>query len=262
MNSPVATRETVNRDGSTAKLVVCEVHNNHPNSATLETAMISVESLFADQYPFSIARSIFARRTRVGSFIVAGPIHKSHADVSRGLPPCTRTRIRQWSRILTAVSGLLVLHATVAWWPVHINSQRRTVLEAQYNPLRQMKATNKRLARQIAGTLDQSKLELALSKQIPVLTLVGLVSQAIADSDGKVFLEQIVYTQNAETGPTTAGSPAQLALEGFCTDPDAVKQLAESLRSALPFADVNLKPIRSIEVNQHPMQTFQIVCSF
>jgi len=53
---------------------------------------------------------------------------------------CSRTCVRQWSRILAAVAGLLVLHATVTWWPVHMNSQQRVVLEAQYNPLRQMKA--------------------------------------------------------------------------------------------------------------------------
>ncbi len=175
---------------------------------------------------------------------------------------CSRTRVRQWSRILAAAAGLLVLHATVTWWPVHINSQQRAVLEAQYNPLRQMKATNKKLAGQIASTLDQSKLELALSKQIPVLTLVGLVSQAIADSEGKIFLQRIAYTQKAETPPATGGSPPQVALEGFSADPDAVEQLAESLRSALPFADVKLEPIRSIEINQYPMQTFQIECSF
>ena len=124
---------------------------------------------------------------------------------------CSRTCVRQWSRILASAAGLLVLHATVTWWPVHINSQQRAVLEAQYNPLRQMKATNKKLARQIAGTLDQSKLELALSKQIPVLTLVGLVSQAIADSEGKVFLERIAHTQPAEIPQPTVGSSAHVA---------------------------------------------------
>ncbi len=175
---------------------------------------------------------------------------------------CSRTCMRLWSRIMAVAAGLLVLHAIFTWWPVHMDSQQRAVLETHYHPVRQMKATNRRLAKQIAGTLDQSTLELALSEQTPVLTLVGLVSQAIADSEGKVFLQQIAYTQNVETSQTTGSSPAQIALEGFSANPVAVEQLAKSLRSALPFADVKLKPMQSIELNQHPMQTFQIECSF
>ena len=175
---------------------------------------------------------------------------------------CSRTRVRQWSRILAVAGGLLVLHLSVAWWPVHVDGQRRALLETQYNPLRQMKATNKKLAAQIAGTHDRSKLELALSRQIPVLTLVGLVSQTVADSDGEVFLEQLAYSQNSNPGEATDGSPALVALEGFSTDPDAVEQLADSLRSALPFAEVKLGSNQSTEFNQHPMQVFQIECSF
>jgi hypothetical protein len=175
---------------------------------------------------------------------------------------CSRTRMRQWSRILAVVVGLLVLHASITWWPVHVNSQQRALLETQYGPLRQMKTTNKKLAALIASTLDQSKLELALSQQTPVLTLVGLVSQAASDGDGTIFVEQIAYSQDDDSGETTGGALTQLALEGFSADPVAVEQLAKSLRTALPFADVRLEPIESIELNAHPMKTFQIECSF
>jgi hypothetical protein len=170
--------------------------------------------------------------------------------------------MRQWSRILAAVVGLLVLHASITWWPVHVSSQQRALLETQYGPLRQMKTTNKKLAALIASTLDQSKLELALSQQTPVLTLVGLVSQAVSDGDGTIFVEQIAYSQNDDSGETEGGALTQLALEGFSADPVAVEQLAKSLRTALPFADVRLEPIESIELNSYPMKTFQIECSF
>lgn len=174
---------------------------------------------------------------------------------------CSRTRVRQWSRILVAVMGMLALHAAIVWWPIYTNSQRCAALEAQYYPLRQMKSANRKLEAQIAHTLDRSQLELALSKQTPVLTLVGVVSQAVAERRGKVFLEQISYKQDAQ-GPESGDSPAEVALKGFSDNPNAVKQLAESLRSALPFADVQLQPIQSIELNDYPMQTFQIKCCF
>jgi len=175
---------------------------------------------------------------------------------------CSRMRVKQWSRILVAVFALLAVHASISWWPIHSSSQRRELMETQYNPLRQMKAANKKLAAQIAGTLDQSKLELALSRQTPVHALVGLVSQKIAESNGEVFLEQIGYSQREKTDVSTASTRSQLALEGFSSDPIAVQRMAESLRSALPFAEVTLHPIESIEINEYPMQTFQIECSF
>jgi len=175
---------------------------------------------------------------------------------------CSRMRLKQWSRILATVFALLALHASITWWPIHSSSQRRELMETQYNPLRQMKAANKELAARIAGTLDQSKLELALSRQTPVHALVGLVSQKVADSKGEVFLEQIAYSQREKTSGAAASSHSQLALEGFSTDPIAVQRMAESLRSAIPFAEVTLHPIESIEINHHPMQTFQIECSF
>jgi hypothetical protein len=175
---------------------------------------------------------------------------------------CSRTRVRQWSRILAVVVGLLVLHASITWLPVHVNSRQRALLETQYGPLRQMKTTNKKLAAQIASTLDQSQLELALSRQTPVLTMVGLVSKAVSESSGTIYLEQIAYTRDGESDETTEGALTLLELKGVCADPVAVEQLAQSLRTAFPFAEVKLEPFESIELNAHLLNSFQIECSF
>jgi hypothetical protein len=175
---------------------------------------------------------------------------------------CSRTRIRQWSRILAAVVGGIVLHASITWWPVYVNSQERALLETRYSPLRQMKETNKALAAQIATTHDKSKLELVLSRQTPVLTLVGLVSQTVAASEGSVYLEQISYSQDNDPGEATGDPLTQVGLEGYSADPAAIEQLVESLRAALPFADVRLEPIEQIEINASSLNAFQIECSF
>jgi len=174
---------------------------------------------------------------------------------------CTRTRIRQWSRILAAAAGLLALHAAVTWWPAHVRSLQRAALEAQYEPLRQMIMDNKALVRKIAGRLDESKLELALSKQTPVATLVGLVGRAVADTQGKMFLDKIAFRQDEGDG-AAGGALSHVTLEGISADPAAVGQLAELLKSSLAFANVQVGTVESIEVNHHPMQTFQIECSF
>jgi hypothetical protein len=175
---------------------------------------------------------------------------------------CSRTRMRQWLRILAAVVGGIVLHASITWWPAYINSQQCALLETRYGPLRQMKETNKALTAQIANTHDKSKLELALSRQTPVLTLVGLVSQAVAASEGSVYLEQISYSQDNDPGEATGDSLTQVGLEGYSADPAAIEHLAESLRIALPFADVRLEPIKQVQINASSLNAFQIECSF
>jgi cell division protein FtsB len=174
---------------------------------------------------------------------------------------CTRVRLWQWSRILAASAGLLALHGAITWWPVHVRSLQRAALEAQYEPLRQMKMDNKALAREIAGTLDESKLELALSKQTPMATLVGLVGRAVAGTHDKVFLDKITFSE-AETDGGTGAAPSRVSLEGIGVDPVAVSQFADLLESSLSFAKVKVGTVEAIEVNQHPMHTFQIEFSF
>ncbi len=174
---------------------------------------------------------------------------------------CTRTRLWQWSRILAAAAGLLALHATITWWPVHVRSLQRAALEAQYEPLRQMKMDNKSLAREIAGTFDESKLELALSQQTPVVTLIGLLGRATADTHDKVFLDKIVYSQ-AEADGQSGGALSRVRLEGIGVDPVAVSQFADLLKSSMKFANVEVAKVEAIEVNQHPMHTFQIELSY
>jgi hypothetical protein len=51
-------------------------------------------------------------------------------------------------------------------------------------------------------------------------------------------------------------------LEGIGVDPVAVSQFADLLESSLSFANVKVGTVEAIEVNQHPMHTFQIEFSF
>ncbi|MCG8450537.1 MAG: hypothetical protein MI725_13290, partial [Pirellulales bacterium] len=97
---------------------------------------------------------------------------------------CTRWRLRQWLYLLMAAMGLIALHAIVSWLPVHSSTLHREALEARYEPYRQMKQENRQLTQQIADAKGNSKLELELSKETPVLTLVGLVSQTVHETNG------------------------------------------------------------------------------
>ena len=172
-----------------------------------------------------------------------------------------RDRMRLWSRVVAAVIVGLVLHSLVTWWPVRSQSQRVELLETQYEPLREMKLDVGRLSRELIATRTNYRDELVLADTTPVLSLLGVVSRAIEQSDGQLFLEDIHYEQ---TNSALSGGQLQeqLSLEGISADTLAVQALVERLREALPFATVELRNTEAIEVNRHPMQAFFLDCTF
>jgi hypothetical protein len=177
------------------------------------------------------------------------------------LRECSRTRLRQWSRILMLAICLLMLHALVSWWPIHVRSSQRAALEAQYEPVRQVKLENNLLEQRIDDTRTDDQLELTLARQTPVVTLVGLVSRAVGQSQGKVFLDKLAYTQSDPNHPAHANASV-VELEGIGADPVAIGEFADRLKTSLDFADVQVGTVEAVEINKHRMQTFKIRLSF
>ena len=174
---------------------------------------------------------------------------------------CIRSRLRQWLCLLAATLAVVMLHAFVSWLPVHSSSLHRDALEARYEPYRQMKLENRQLTQQIADAKGNNKLELELTKETPVLTLVGLVSQAVSETDGNIFLKHINFSQEGSPTNRNANDVEQVALSGLGTDSVTVQRFSERLKTVLPFAKVQIRQTESVEVGDHAMQSFQIQCT-
>lgn len=167
--------------------------------------------------------------------------------------------IRLWSRLLAVAVVLLSVHFLVNWWPVHTRNLDLQALEAHYQPLHKQKLGIGRLSRQISNLQSQAQLELAIARDTPPLSLLGILADTLADCQGKAFFERINYSQSGSYESRSHESE-RLTLEGLATDPWAVETLAEGLRTALPFAKVEIKTSEAIEINRHPMQSFHIDC--
>jgi len=175
---------------------------------------------------------------------------------------CVRTRWRHWSRAWAGIGAVLGVAALLTWWPAHRASQHRLGLESQYETIRLMKAQNKSLRRQIERLHAQEKLVLELADSIPMIAVLGSVGQAVGDTNGKVFVEELAFEMEPRTNVPAGSSVALLDLEGLGTDPNDAETFVDSLQAAIPFASVHLEATRAAKVNRQPMHAFTIRCSF
>ena len=177
---------------------------------------------------------------------------------------CVRTRVRQWSAVLAVVLVLLIPLTLVGWWPVYQEGQQVKTLEAQYEPIRQLRDASRTFEKRIELVRRQEKIALSLAQiDTPVVTLLGLVGKSVSESNGRVYVEKLVFHQDSsvlfETGNERM---ATVDIGGRGLDREAVNQLTASLHAALPFATVQLKSSQDDNINVQQMQKFTIECSF
>ncbi len=173
-----------------------------------------------------------------------------------------RWRTRQWLRVLAVVGLFLAQLGIIQWWRCDQEWEQLDVYEAQYEPFRQMKSENKKVQRQIETILDRERIPLALAKERPVVTLLGTISKAVVESQRLVYIKQLDFHQDILPTGTTNELVGDMVIEGVGIDGKAVAQLTESLRHAVPFADVKLTSTETVDTENQRMQAFTIQCSF
>jgi Tfp pilus assembly protein PilN len=174
-----------------------------------------------------------------------------------------RTRIRQWSLACICVVTVFAPLLLYSWWPVYQKGQNIAVLEAQYEPIRQQKISNRAFQEQIEQIHANEHIALALAKiDTPVVTLLGLVGKAVSGAHESVVLERVKFSQDTMLQNANASNtePA-IDLAGFGLDDNAVNLFASSLQAAFPFGKVELQLSEYEEIHQQRMQRFVIHCS-
>jgi hypothetical protein len=74
-------------------------------------------------------------------------------------------------------------------------------LEAQYEPIRRLAAENRRMNAEAARLVQAERTKLELSHRRPVTTLLAVVGEAVAETEGDVFLEHVSVTQEPVSKP-------------------------------------------------------------
>lgn len=171
-------------------------------------------------------------------------------------------RIRQWTRVLLVIAlvlGAVTLERYVAYRSA---MRQQLALEADYDPIAELKTANRLLAKQITAIRNEEQFVLALSDQEPTITLLGLLGKAIADANERVFLQKIELNNEGLAGGRTTEKKTVLDLAGVANSGTAVNQFAETLQGSVPFGKVEVTSSKEYRIKTQAMQDFSLQGNF
>ncbi|MFV2066247.1 MAG: hypothetical protein ACC645_04655 [Pirellulales bacterium] len=172
-------------------------------------------------------------------------------------------RLRQWS----VVWGVAILAmAGVGWsqWSkFQADAARLTALKSEYAPVHTMEEKAKELEQRIQELRHRETLVLSLAGEQSMLTLVGMLSQAVRNCDRQVCIRVLNLRR---TDPQSTGSDNVLALDGIATDDASVARFADSLRDFDAFRRVDLQSTGTTEIvvqgDTVEARTYRMECVF
>jgi len=172
-----------------------------------------------------------------------------------------RRCLRLWSRLLAGVGLLLGIWGFSKWRVCYQEVARQDSVESEYEPIRQLRFESSRLTKQIDTLTSSERIPLALANQQPLLSLIGLATQAVAKHDGRVYLRQIAIEREPLPQESARQPALRFDLQGFAFDNNAVTQLADVLREVGPFAAVELTTNKPSGAVAEAQQVFSIQCT-
>ena len=169
-------------------------------------------------------------------------------------------RVRQWSIIwLVALAGFGVLY-----WAQHTQNHRaRSRLESlrqDYAPLKKMSDEVESLQVKIEELRRRESIVLSLADEQSMLTLIGLLSRATKQCDGKLCVQRMQLNRRQDG----AGNQfiKVLQLDGIAVDNHLVARFAAALRDTAAFQRVELKSSGRRVAEDSTAQVYSVECSF
>jgi|GEM_PF-6304731 len=194
---------------------------------------------------------------------------KSKASVNLLSPSYVAKRnatraLKQWS-IVSGVGLLLVsLWIGSEYYSLQRANDRLAYAKVEHGKQKDAKTEIDKLTerRNVLEQREQSTLE--LDDDVPLVDLIGIVSQAAGNSNGQIHLETFKYGLAATTGKRNASSADRnLKLVGVALDNVAIARFAAAIRDAKVFDSVELAstgPANGTTDTSH--RSFDIQCTF
>lgn len=175
---------------------------------------------------------------------------------------CIQLRVRQWTRVLL-ISGMVLSAFALERYVVYRAAlQQQLALEADYDPIQELKAANKLLAKQIAAIKSEEQFVLALSDQEPTTTLLGMIGKTVAESREHVFLQKIELNNIGLAVSSPSEKKTVLDLTGFANSGAAMNQFKDSLQGLVPFGKVEVTSTKEHQMKTQTMQNFTLQGNF
>jgi hypothetical protein len=163
-----------------------------------------------------------------------------------------------------AIGVLLLLMLPLGgWlWQRHgVVIRQHDSLEARYEPIRRMAGANRSVSAQAAELVNREQLPLTLSRRQPVTALLGAVADAVAETEGAVFVDGIHYAKQPNGGSDDGVAPRRFSLDVTAAANYDISQFVGVLRQP-PFTAVKIQSTAPGPDEGPRRQTYVLECEF
>jgi hypothetical protein len=173
-------------------------------------------------------------------------------------------RLRQWFAVWTLAAPIMAGLAWTDWSGLQSGAERLRSLQQDYGPIRALQQESESIAARIQELEQREALVFALADQPSMLALVGQLSRAARDCEGRVSVQKLELRRRQGVGTEDAANG--LVLEGVATDNQSVAGFAEALRDARAFARVELQSSESTHIGEPgrgvEARSYRLECAF
>lgn len=167
---------------------------------------------------------------------------------------------RQWTFIwLTA----LLIAGTLFWAQYTQNHRARSRLESlrrEYTPVKSMADEVESLKTKIEELRSRESIVLLLADEQSMLSLVGLLSRATQQCDGKLCIQRLQLDRRQDSSSSQVVKVLQL--DGIATSNHLVARFAAALRDCEAFQRVELKSSGRRATDKKEEQAYSLECVF
>lgn len=169
----------------------------------------------------------------------------------------------RWWALALAVLAMVLIPVTVQRWQETQDIRRNhEALEARYAPVRQLSDEIRKYRSEAATLVSVDRIPLELAQERPLATLLGLASQAAANSGGELFVEQLTVTQpGVDDEGEAAAADRRLVIRASGTLAYDVAQVVKSLEQA-PIKSVKVLGTETVSENDVDRKSYTIECLF
>ncbi len=168
-----------------------------------------------------------------------------------------------WAIVLALVALALAPLGAYAWHERSTAVAEQEALEVQYEPIHQLTLDARRLRNEAVALVHNERTALQLAQDQPPSTLLGLVGQAAAQSDGELYLKRLTLTQTPVNNEQAAAAAegGRLALEASSSVAYDIQRFVKTLNQP-PLAEVKLLSTETAADPSGTRKSYGIECDF
>ncbi len=169
-----------------------------------------------------------------------------------------RQCLRFWLTVYAIAVAGLSCHAAWSWRRYESTHDLAANWEAEYEPLNRLQRRIQQVQRQILDTRQRQSLVRELATEQPLITLLGLVSQAAHGCEGKVAVKKLHFTRDHQN----TARPRRIELQGWSVDQVSIARFVALLRESGRFREISLVSTGVGQLHGKEVHDYHVHCYF